>query len=32
MGSFIYHYLTVGAPKKGWSEQVVDTLWRGFAA
>jgi AcrR family transcriptional regulator len=32
MGSFLFHYLTVGRPSKGWSEQVVDTLWRGFAA
>jgi AcrR family transcriptional regulator len=32
MGSFMFHYLTVGPPKKGWSERVVETLWRGFAA
>jgi len=32
MGSFIFHYLTVGRPPKGWSEEVVDTLWPGFAA
>jgi len=32
MGSFIFHYLTVGRPPKGWSEQVVDALWTGFAA
>ena len=32
MGSFMYDYLLVGRPGKGWSEQVVDTLWRGFAA
>jgi AcrR family transcriptional regulator len=32
MGSFIYQYLTVGRPPKGWSERVVDTLWPGFAA
>jgi AcrR family transcriptional regulator len=31
MGSFVYHYLAVGRPTKGWSEQVVDTLWPGFA-
>jgi AcrR family transcriptional regulator len=31
MGSFVFHYLTVGRPQKGWSEQVVDTLWPGFA-
>jgi AcrR family transcriptional regulator len=32
MGSFIFHYLTVGRPSRGWSEQVVDTLWPGFGA
>jgi hypothetical protein len=32
MGSFVFHYLTVGRPAPGWSEQVVDTLWPGFAA
>ena len=32
MGSFLYHSLAVGPPPKGWSEQVVDTLWPGFAA
>ena len=32
MGSFMFHTLTVGRPPKGWSEQVVDTLWRGFEA
>ena len=32
MGSFLFHYLTVGRPRAGWSEQVVDTLWPGFAA
>jgi AcrR family transcriptional regulator len=32
MGSFIFHYMTVGRPSKGWSEQVVDTLWGGFAS
>ena len=32
MGSFLFHYLSVGRPQKGWSERVVDTLWPGFAA
>jgi AcrR family transcriptional regulator len=32
MGSFVFHYLSVGRPAKGWSERVVDTLWPGFAA
>jgi AcrR family transcriptional regulator len=32
MGSFLYHSLAVGPPPKGWSEQVVDTVWPGFAA
>lgn len=32
MGSFMYHYLTVGRPTKGWSERVVDTLWPGLKA
>ena len=32
MGSFLFHHLTVGRPQKGWSEQVIDTLWPGFAA
>ena len=32
MGSFLFHHLTVGRPRAGWSEQVVDTLWPGFAA
>jgi AcrR family transcriptional regulator len=32
IGSFIFHYLTVGRPGKGWSEQVIDTLWQGFGA
>jgi AcrR family transcriptional regulator len=32
MGSFLYHSLAVGPPPKGWSEQVIDTLWPGFAA
>jgi AcrR family transcriptional regulator len=32
MGSFLYQYLLIGRPGKDWSEQVVDTLWAGFAA
>ena len=32
MGSFIFSYLAGGRPPKGWSEQVVDTLWPAFAA
>ncbi len=32
MGSFIFQSLVVGRPPKGWSEQVVDTLWPGFAS
>jgi len=32
MGSFIFHSLAIGRPAKGWSEQVVDTLWPAFAA
>lgn len=32
MGSFMFHTLAVGRPQKGWSEQVIDTLWPGFAA
>ena len=31
-GSFVYHYLVVGKPRRDWSEQVVDTLWPAFAA
>lgn len=31
-GSFVYHYLVTGRPRRGWSEQVVDTLWPAFAA
>jgi AcrR family transcriptional regulator len=31
-GSFIFHYLAEGRPKKGWSEHMVDTLWPAFAA
>lgn len=32
VGSFVAHYMMIGRPAKGWSERVVDTLWRGFAA
>ncbi|HEX5225196.1 MAG TPA: TetR/AcrR family transcriptional regulator [Solirubrobacteraceae bacterium] len=32
MGSFLYQYMADGAPKKGWSERVLDTLWPAFAA
>jgi AcrR family transcriptional regulator len=32
MGSFMYHSLANGRPRKGWSERVVDALWEGFAA
>ena len=32
MGSFVVHYLSVGRPKRGWAERVVDTLWPAFAA
>jgi AcrR family transcriptional regulator len=32
MGSFLYHYMNSGRPKKGWAEKVVDTLWPAFAA
>jgi AcrR family transcriptional regulator len=31
-GSFVYHHLVAGRPGRGWAEQVVDTLWPGFAA
>src|SRR6058998_99580 len=31
MGSFVVHYLSVGRPKRGWAERVVDTLWPAFA-
>jgi AcrR family transcriptional regulator len=30
-GSFVYHHLVAGRPGRGWAEQVVDTLWPGFA-
>jgi AcrR family transcriptional regulator len=32
MGSFVYHYLAVGRPQPGWSEQIVAMLWPAFAA
>jgi AcrR family transcriptional regulator len=32
MGAFMYHRIAAGQPKKGWSEHVVDTLWRAFEA
>jgi AcrR family transcriptional regulator len=32
MGTFVYHYLAVGRPHPGWSEQVVAMLWPAFAA
>jgi AcrR family transcriptional regulator len=32
IGSFMARYMSVGRPQKGWSEQVVDALWTGFAA
>jgi len=32
IGSFIFQHLIVGHPRKGWSEQIIDTLWSGFAA
>ena len=32
MGSFIFHYLAIGRPPKGWSERLVDTIWPAFAA
>jgi AcrR family transcriptional regulator len=31
-GSFVYQHLVAGRPGRGWAEQVVDTLWPGFAA
>jgi AcrR family transcriptional regulator len=30
-GSFVYHHLVAGRPGPNWAEQVVDTLWPGFA-
>jgi AcrR family transcriptional regulator len=32
MGSFTWHYMYGGRPKKGWSERVVENLWPAFAA
>ncbi len=32
MGAFMLHNLAVGPPKRGWAEELVDTLWQGFAA
>jgi AcrR family transcriptional regulator len=32
MGSFMYHAIVLGRPKRGWPERVVDTLWPAFAA
>ena len=32
MGSFLFHYIAVGPPARGWAERVVDTLWPAFAA
>jgi hypothetical protein len=32
MGSFMYHTIVVGRPKRGWPERVVDNLWPAFAA
>jgi AcrR family transcriptional regulator len=32
IGSFVYHSLVTGRPRKGWSEQVVDELWPAFVA
>jgi AcrR family transcriptional regulator len=32
MGTFMYHRIAAGQPKKGWSEHVVDTLWPAFTA
>ena len=32
LGSFVYHSLAVGRPRRGWSERVVDELWPAFAA
>ncbi len=31
-GSFVYHYLVAGKPRRGWSERVIETLWPAFAA
>ena len=32
MGSFMYHAIVLGRPKRGWPERVVETLWPAFAA
>jgi hypothetical protein len=32
MGSFMYHAIVLGRPKKGWPERVVAMLWPAFAA
>jgi AcrR family transcriptional regulator len=32
MGSFVFNSLVVGRPPKGWSEQVIDTLWPAFSS
>ena len=32
MGSFLWHYMYSGRPKRGWAQRVVETLWPGFAA
>jgi AcrR family transcriptional regulator len=32
MGSFLWHYMYAGRPKRGWSEALVDTIWPGLAA
>lgn len=32
MGSFLYHYLSVGPPERGWAERVVALLWPAFSA
>lgn len=32
MGSFLYHYLAVGPPERGWAARVVETLWPAFSA
>jgi AcrR family transcriptional regulator len=32
LGSFVFHSLVAGRPNRGWAEDIVDTLWPGFAA
>jgi AcrR family transcriptional regulator len=32
MGSFLWHYMYTGRPKRGWAQRVVETLWPGFAS